>query len=175
MNDPGQELVRIVDRDNHTIGAVRRAIMREQNLIHRAAYILVFNKKGEIFVQERTMSKDIYPGHRDLAAGGVVLAEEDYRQAAIRELEEELGIQAPLVRHFDQYFEDEHNRVWGRIFSCRHDGPFRLQEEEVAGGAFMAPEAIRALSRQVPFTPDSLLLLERLDAIIPPKDPGDSG
>jgi len=166
MMTASEEIVQIVDRDNQVIGAVRRALMREQNLIHRAAYILVFNRNDELFVQERTMNKDIYPGHYDLAAGGVVLAGESYEQAAQRELEEELGVEARLCPHFDLYFEDGHNRVWGRIFSCRHQGPFTLQPEEVAGGTFMDQEKIRALAGEAPFTPDSLLLLDRLEEIL---------
>ena len=70
--NPAEELVAIVDRDNSPIGAVSRRIMRQQQLIHRACYILVFNRQGELFIQMRTRSKDIYPGYWDLAAGGVV-------------------------------------------------------------------------------------------------------
>ncbi len=166
MTDPGQEIVQIVDRDNREIGAVAREIMRAQNLIHRASYILVFDRAGRILVQQRTMGKDIYPGHLDIAAGGVVLAGESYEQAARRELEEELGIQARLRFHFDQYYEDDSNRVWGRIFSCCHEGPFRFQPEEVAAASFMEISRARAMSGGQPFTPDSLLLLARMDEII---------
>ena len=90
--NPAEEIVEIVDRDNNSIGAVSRRIMRQQGLIHRASYILVFNRSGELFLQKRTMSKDIYPGFWDLAAGGVVLAGESYEESAKRELREELGV-----------------------------------------------------------------------------------
>ena len=88
--NPAEELVEIVDRDNRPIGALTRRLMREQGLIHRAAYILVFNTAGELFLQKRTLTKDIYPGYWDMAAGGVVLAGESYEAAARRE--------APCVR-----------------------------------------------------------------------------
>ncbi len=158
-----QEMVQIVDRDNRELGAAPRSLMRRQRLIHRASYILVFNQAGEIFVQQRTETKDIYPGYWDVAAGGVVLAGESYEQSAIRELAEELGVVGiPLIPLFDHYFEDEQNRVWGRIFRCDHEGPFVLQEEEVADGKFMSPDAILQQSRKQPFTPDGLLVLQRL-------------
>ena len=83
--NPAEELVEIVDRDNRPIGALTRRLMREQGLIHRAAYILVFNTAGELFLQKRTLTKDIYPGYWDMAAGGVVLAGESYEAAARRE------------------------------------------------------------------------------------------
>lgn len=157
-------MVQIVDRENRGIGSVARCIMREQGLIHRASYILVFNRAGELFVQKRTTNKDIYPGYRDVAAGGVVLADESYEQSAARELYEELGVKGQLRFLFDQYYEDDKNRVWGRIFSCIHEGPFTLQKEEVADGCFMTIRAALDLSEKEPFTPDGLLLLERIDS-----------
>jgi 8-oxo-dGTP pyrophosphatase MutT (NUDIX family) len=161
--NPAEELVEIVDRANNPIGAVTRRIMRQQKLIHRASYILVFNRKGELFIQKRTLAKDIYPGYWDLAAGGVVLAGESYQESALRELREELGIAGlKLKLFFDQYFEDESNRVWGRIFSCVSDGPFTLQAEEIDQGRFIPLAAIEALHRSEPVTPDGMALLRKL-------------
>jgi isopentenyldiphosphate isomerase len=161
--DISPEIVQIVDENNVEIGAISRRLMREQNLIHRASYVLVFNGRDELFVQQRTLSKDIYPGYHDIAAGGVVVAGESYEEAAERELAEELGIRdAPLLPCFDHYYEDERNRVWGRVFRCRHEGPITLQPEEVAGGRFMTLDQIMALSQLEPFTPDGIEILKRL-------------
>ena len=163
MSDPSEEIVQIVDEENREIAAVARWMMREQGLIHRASYILVFNSAGELFVQKRTMSKDIYPGYWDVAAGGVVLAGESYEESARRELAEELGVSGvPLRFLFDQYYEDADNRVWGRVFSCTHDGPFELQEEEVEYGRFMPVSLALEYSTIEPFTPDGVILLEKL-------------
>jgi 8-oxo-dGTP pyrophosphatase MutT (NUDIX family) len=158
-----QEEVAIVDRDNRVTGSAPRHEMRAQNLIHRASYILVFNRQGDLFVQLRTMNKDIYPGHYDVAAGGVVLAGESYEESAARELAEELGVRGvELVPGFDFYHEEPDNRVWGRLFSCLHDGPFTtLQAEEVAGGSFVPLSAVSELAKGHPFTPDGLRVLER--------------
>lgn len=162
---PEEELVQIVDQDNQELAAVRRSLMRSQQLIHRAAYIFVFNAAGELFLQKRTQNKDIYPGYWDVAAGGVVLAEESYEAAAERELAEELGLRkVKLERLFDHYYEDKEagNRVWGRIFRCRSEGPFTLQAEEVESGLFLPPAKVLALAAQEPFTPDGLPLLRRI-------------
>jgi 8-oxo-dGTP pyrophosphatase MutT (NUDIX family) len=159
-----EELVQIVDQKNQELGVVQRQIMRQQNLIHRASYIVVVNTVGEFFVQKRSPTKDIYPSFWDLAAGGVVLAGESYEEAAQRELAEELGLSGVKLDFlFDQYYEDEGNRVWGRIFRCTHEGPFILQAEEVEYGCFMSPAVLLERSRHEPFTPDGLLLLEKLE------------
>lgn len=115
--NPADEIVLIVDEQNQEVAQVSRRVMREGGLIHRACYILVFNRSQEIFVQRRTMSKDIYPGYLDVATGGVVLAGESYELSAKRELAEELGVRkVALTSHFDFYHEADNNRVWGRSF-----------------------------------------------------------
>ena len=160
--NPAEEIVEIVDRDNRVIGAVTRRIMRQQKLIHRASSILVFNSTGELFLQKRTQSKDIYPGYWDLAAGGVVLAGESYEESAHRELREELGLANVKLRfQFDQYFEDADNKVWGRIYSCTSNGPFTLQAEEIDHGRFLPLAEIAQLHQTEPITPDGWQLLQR--------------
>lgn len=55
----------------------------------------------------------------DATAGGVVQADEVLLDSARREAEEELGIAGvPFAEHGQFYFEDEHCRVWGGLFSC---------------------------------------------------------
>lgn len=157
---PSLELVQIVDRENRATGSVTRGEMRAGGLIHRSTYILVFNGAGELFIQKRTVTKDVYPGYWDPCTGGVVLAGETYEDGAARELEEEIGVRGvPLETLFDFYFEEGKVRVWGRVFSCRSEGPFRLQEEEVQGGEFMSLDEIARRSASEPFTPDGLEVL----------------
>jgi len=157
----GDEIVTIVDKTNQPIGTSPRRKMRAERLIHRAAYVLVFDSRGRLLIQKRTPDKDIYPGYYDVAAGGVVLAGESYEECAAREAKEELGItNTPLTGHFDFYFEDERGRVWGRVFSCTHDGPFTLQREEIESGEFM--DVGDVLKEKIkPLTPDTLLALSR--------------
>jgi 8-oxo-dGTP pyrophosphatase MutT (NUDIX family) len=156
------EIVVIVDAQNQVVGAAPRWEMRAKRLPHRSTYVLVFNSRGELYVQKRTMTKDVFPGYFDPAAGGVVLAGETYEQGAQRELEEEMGIrQTPLRPLFDFYFEDEHTRVWGRVFSCVYDGEVVLQAEEVENGAFMPIDEILRRAAEGLYTPDGLYVLRR--------------
>jgi 8-oxo-dGTP pyrophosphatase MutT (NUDIX family) len=157
-----EEVVVIVDEDNNEVGAVPRSEMRAGRLPHRATYILVFNSKGELFLQKRTETKDVYPGYYDVAAGGVVLAGESYEEGAERELGEELGIRkVTLTQLFDFYYEDKHISLWGRAYSCVHDGHLVLQEEEVESGEFMKVEDVLRLAESKAFTPDCLYVLRR--------------
>ncbi len=159
---PQEEIVAIVDEKNNVTGSALRSVMRAKGLPHRATYILVFNSKGELYVQKRTPVKDIYPGYYDVAAGGVVMAGESYDESASRELKEELGIQGVSLTHlFNFYRQDAGNRVWGGAYSCVYDGEVVLQEEEVESGGFYSLETILAASRHGSYTPDGLYVLQR--------------
>ncbi len=159
---PSQEIVTVVDDENRPIAELPRHRVRGENLIHRATYIFVFDRRGRVLVQRRTAIKDVYPGYYDLAAGGVVAAGESYEECAERESEEELGIRGvALDLKFDFYYEDERNRCFGRVFTCVHDGPFTLQPEEVESVAFHTVDEIAA-DGIAPVTPDTLLAFNRL-------------
>jgi isopentenyldiphosphate isomerase len=157
-----EEIIVIVDEHNQVVGAAPRREMRAMRLPHRSTYVLVFNSHRELYVQKRTLTKDVFPGYFDVAAGGVVLAGETYEQGAVRELEEEMGIRSiPLNRLFEFYFEDEHTRLWGCAFSCMYDGAVVLQEEEVESGAFVPVSDILRRAETEPFTPDGMYVLQR--------------
>jgi 8-oxo-dGTP pyrophosphatase MutT (NUDIX family) len=162
VSEPHGEQVIIVDRSNTPVGVASRARMRAARLTHRATFIYVFSWRGEVLVQRRTATKDLYPGYLDAAAGGVVAQGESYEVCAARELAEELGIEhAPLERRFDFLYEDASNSCWGRVFLCRHEGPFVLQAEEVESVEFH-PVGDLTEGRLAPVTPDTLDGLARL-------------
>ncbi|RRJ85057.1 NUDIX hydrolase YfcD [Aestuariirhabdus litorea] len=158
-----EEWVLEVDQQNQPLGRVTRREMRLHNLCHRAVYIFVFNGDGQLYVQRRTLSKDLYPGYLDLAAGGVVGAGESYDEAAYRELEEELGIAGvTLTPRFHFFYQGERNRVWGKVYSCCWDSDLRLQAEEVAAVELMDPQSILTATHPGRYTPDSLVALKRM-------------
>jgi 8-oxo-dGTP pyrophosphatase MutT (NUDIX family) len=165
MNAAREEIVTIVNREDQVIDALPRSVMREQNLIHRAAYVLVFNDVNELYIQKRSSTKDVYPGYWDIAAGGVVLAGESYLAAAHRELFEELGISGvELVHLLNHFYEDADNMVWGSIYRCVHNGPFILQEAEIDAGRFTPLSLIGELHESEPVIPDGLEILHLLES-----------
>lgn len=139
-----------------------RARVRQENLRHRASYILVLDEGERILVQRRTPSKDFCPGMLDACAGGVVTTGEAMALSARRELAEELGIRdVPLQDYGTFYAEGEASgsryRVWGGLFSCHYQGPLQLQAEEVSEVHWMSLGEIA--DRADEFTPDSLLAI----------------
>ena len=135
--DPGRELVDVIDDEGRVLGVVTRREMRERGLLHRCTYVLVFNRAGELFVHLRTPIKDVYPSHWDVAVGGVVAAGETFAQGVGRELQEELGIEAEAEELFPFRYADENSSVQAMVYRVVHDGPFRLQPEEIVRGEFV--------------------------------------
>ncbi len=166
----GGELVDIVDEHDRIVSRVSRQEMRQRALRHRAVYVFVFNRAGQLFVHQRTASKDIYPACWDVTVSGVLRSAETYEGAAARELEEELGVASPELRRlFPLRYETEQNRVLGVAFSCMHDGPFILQASEIQSGNWEDLDEIIERAQVEAFCPDSLeafrLYLSKLAAV----------
>ena len=156
------EQIAWVDEQDNLLGALVRSDLRERGLIGRGTYIMLFNSAGELCVHQRTLSKAIYPGYWDVAAGGMVLATESYAESAARELEEELGVSGvQLIAHDHFYFEDPGNRLWCSAFSAVWDGPLILQPEEVLEARFMPIAQVMQDIERKPYCPDSLAALKR--------------
>lgn len=155
------EQVTWVDEQDRVLGEVPRAELRARGLIGRGTFILLFNSAGELCVHRRTLSKAIYPGYWDVAAGGMVAAGEDYAASAARELFEELGISGvPLQAHGRFRFARADNQLWGGVFSAVSDAPLVLQPEEVLEARFLTLEQVRADIERAPYCPDSLQALQ---------------
>ena len=64
----------------------------KKGLWHRAVYAFIIDDKGNVLLQKRSNNKKLWPNMWDVTVGGHVDAGEFGRQALIREVKEELGI-----------------------------------------------------------------------------------
>lgn len=137
------EIFDVVDEQNEVIGQRPRGEVHAEKLRHRAVHIFAFNKRGEIFLQKRSRWKDKQARKWDSSAAGHVNAGQSYEETAQRELEEELGVQAPveLVGEIDAC----HNTGWEfvKIYRARHNGPFQLPPSEIECGGFFTIEQVK--------------------------------
>ena len=88
----------IVDKKDRIVGFASRSQAHGNNLLHRAVHILIFNEAGEVYLQQRSRSKDRHPLKWDSSAAGHVAAGESYDETARRELKEELGVAVALQK-----------------------------------------------------------------------------
>jgi 8-oxo-dGTP pyrophosphatase MutT (NUDIX family) len=160
--DPGDEILDVVDELDRVVGQASRREVRARRLLHRFAAVLCRDPAGRVYVHRRVDDKDVYPGMYDMFAGGVLAAGESYRQAAARELAEELGVVGPRLRFlFKHRYRGAENPSWSALFEVTWDGPVRPQASEIAWGAFLEGDELLARLEEWPFVPDGLEVYRR--------------
>ncbi|SEO09542.1 NUDIX hydrolase [Actinacidiphila rubida] len=162
------EILDIVDEDDHVIGQAPRGEAYARGLRHRCVFVLARDAEGRIFVHRRTARKLVFPSMYDMFVGGVVGTGESYDDAALREAEEELGVNGlprpePLFRF--SFEGGDLGRWWSAVYEVRCDLPVDPQVEEVAWHAFLAEEEVAARLTTWDWVPDGLAGYERLLAL----------
>ena len=162
-----EEMFDVVDENDVPVEQLPRSEVHRQWLRHRAVHLQVFNSAGEIFLQRRAAWKDINPWLWDSGAAGHVSAGEGYLLSAHREIEEELGVRSA---EFTSIGKLPPSRITGNefieVYTTRADGPFKLQQSEIATGSFFPLDQVRRWSEQRPsdFSPVFLECLKMLES-----------
>lgn len=163
-----EEIFDVVDEGDCVIGRERRSEVHRRGLRHRAAHILVFNERGEVFLQKRSMSKDRCPGVWDSSASGHLDCGEDYDACAVRELREEIGLRVSRcpARLFKLEACEATDQEFVWVYRCRAEGPFTLHPEEIERGDwFPADEVTRWVEeRPEEFAPAFVHIWRRMAA-----------
>ena len=139
-----EEWFDVVDEQNRVIGKAPRGEVHRRMLRHRAVHILVFNTRGELFLQQRALWKDDFPGVWDSSSAGHVSAGDGMDETALREVAEELGVELPETprRIFDLPATEATGWEFCGVYRAEHEGPFVLQASELRGGGWFTPEAV---------------------------------
>lgn len=136
------EIFDVVDAEDRVTGQLSRHEVHRQKLLHRAVHIFVFNPRGDLFLQRRSRWKDTHPLRWDSSAAGHVNAGDTYAGTAPREVEEELGVSAPVEEIAT--IAPSAGTGWEhvRLYRAEHEGPFQLNPAELDGGGFFTLEQI---------------------------------
>ena len=147
-----EEIFDVVNERDEVIGCAPRRQVHARGLMHRAVHVLVFNVRGEVFLQKRSMKKDTAKGKWDSSASGHLDSGEDYDACAVRELREEIGLQlgAPPTRilRVEACKETGQEFVW--VYRCNSEGPFTLHPDEIESGDWFAPDVVTLLTYKRP-------------------------
>lgn len=94
----GTEYFEILNEDGSLTGILKeRSLVHRDGDLHGASHIWVICREGEklwILLQKRSEEKDSYPGCFDVSAAGHLDPGESFLDGALRELGEELGLNA---------------------------------------------------------------------------------
>ena len=95
--DANSDLLILVDSDDQEIGLMDKTLCHEdQGKLHRAFSIFLFNRSGEVLIQQRATSKPLWGDFWSNTCCSHPRAGESIDSAASRRIEEELDIQAEL-------------------------------------------------------------------------------
>jgi len=167
-----EEIFDVVNERDEVVGRETRRTVHRTGLRHRAVHVLVFNRRGEVFLQKRSMSKDSSPGLWDSSSSGHLDAGEDYDACAVRELQEEIGLRVPQAPRrllkAEACVETGQEFVW--LYKCESEGPFTLHPEEIEHGAWFTPEQVTNWLQERPheFAPAFAMLWHKFKEVAPP-------
>lgn len=171
------------DRNGRPTGLVPRSLVHERGYWHRAANVFLFRSDGRLLVQRRQLDKDVWPGAWDLSVGEHLTPGETYREAALRGLREELGIENASLESLGGVMEsrvvDEDAGVRDcelqQAFRVVFDGPISPNPDEVLETAVLSLEELARAFAQRPaeFTPWFRKAVEQLGLFREPVDHGE--
>jgi 8-oxo-dGTP pyrophosphatase MutT (NUDIX family) len=159
------EILDVVDADDHVVGRAPRAEVMAQRLRHRCVFILATDADGRIFVHRRTPQKIVFPSLYDVFVGGVVGTGESYDEAAQREAEEELGVTGIEPEHLFTFLYSSTDHEWfSAVYRATTPVTVAPQPEEVAWHAFLTEAELEAALPGWDVVPDGLEAWHRLKA-----------
>ena len=123
--------------------------------LHPVVHIHIIDRMSRVYLQKRSMKKDIQPGKWDTAVGGHVAYGESIIEAVYREASEELGFSEFNPIHIETYeFESPVEREMVNIFAAI--GSFELHPDldEVDEGRWWPVEEIDDAMGKGIFTPN---------------------
>ena len=94
------EQIILVDAEDNEIGTGEKMAVHQTGQLHRAFSILVFNKNGELLLQQRAKDKYHCPGLWANTCCSHPRPSEDILVAAQRRLQEEMGFDCPLEEKY---------------------------------------------------------------------------
>ena len=132
------EVLEVLDEKGDVLKLAKRSeIHSNPSLVHRVVHVLVFDKKGRLLLQKRSLNKDVAPGKWDTSVGGHVNPGEDILEAAKREMKEELGISDCKMGYMYAYLFSNHiESELVSTFSCIYNGQFFFNKDEIDEIAF---------------------------------------
>ncbi|MEK6232934.1 MAG: 16S rRNA (adenine(1518)-N(6)/adenine(1519)-N(6))-dimethyltransferase RsmA [Luteolibacter sp.] len=129
------ELFDVVDENDIPTGTATRSEVHAKGLIHRAVHVFVLNRNGDLYLQKRSLIKDMNPGVWDSSVSGHLDAGEGYADAAVREMGEELGITDLSAEDLEHVVvvEPSENTGWEHVhlFVTRHSGGITYPAAEI--------------------------------------------
>ena len=153
---PTGEMVPVVEENGLVIGqATRQSVHDGSKLMHPVIHLHIINREGCLYIQKRSMKKDLLPGRWDTAVGGHVDYGETLEEALYREASEELGF-----RDFNPIFlksyiwESAREKELVSVFATVGNSTLKPDNDEVTEGRYWNMSEIESNLARGLFTPN---------------------
>ena len=139
----------LVNENDIPLGTMEKIEAHRKALLHRAFSVFIFNRKGEMLLQQRAPEKYHSAGLWTNACCSHPRPGEDTCEAAKRRLCEELGFSAPLKKIFDFTYRSEFDNgltefEFDHVYSGIYDGAICPNPMEVSDYGYQSLDNIRA-------------------------------
>lgn len=168
------EHVILVDMDDRPVGTMEKMEAHMKGLLHRAFSILLFNSKGELLLQKRSLNKYHSSGLWTNTCCSHPLPDESMSEATRRKLKQEMGIDASpeFAYKFIYRVELDNNLIeyeLDHVFVGTYDGVPNANPGEVAEWRYTPMEALRqdAITNPQIYTHWFRLILNHSELIVP--------
>jgi len=165
-----EECVILVNAHDKAIGTMKKFEAHEQGLLHRAFSVLLFNKNGEILLQQRAEDKYHSGGLWTNTCCSHPMPSESTLEAAERRLQEEMGIKALLTLKFSFTYKceldnDMMEHEYDHVFYGRFDGEPVLNPDEAMDFKYMSISDIKSDIKSNPdnYTVWFKLIMDRVE------------
>ena len=149
-------MVPVVEENGLVIGqATRQSVHDGSKLMHPVIHLHIINREGSLYIQKRSMKKDLLPGRWDTAVGGHVDYGETLEEALYREASEELGF-----RDFNPIFlksyiwESAREMELVSVFATVGNFTLKPDNDEVTEGRYWNMSEIESNLARGLFTPN---------------------
>ncbi len=178
MEQPGQrrapsgEMLPLVEPSGLVYGQARRSWCHEgSRALHPVVHLHIIDRFGRLYLQKRSLTKDLLPGYWDTAVGGHISYGEHPEEALYREAAEELGLHAFLPVLVDSYaYENEREREWVFVYAMVGHPDLDPDNAEVSEGKWWTQEELdQALGKDIltpQFESEFRQIRERLLALL---------
>jgi isopentenyl-diphosphate delta-isomerase len=163
------EYVILVDEQDKAIGKMEKHQAHVEGVLHRAFSIFIFNSERKLLLQKRASSKYHCGGLWTNTCCSHPRVNEDTHEAAIRRLQEEMGMNCELTQIFSFVYRAEFangltEHEFDHVFIGESDQTPSINAEEVEEYRFIGTEELQLEIETSPqnFTPWFLIALDRV-------------
>lgn len=152
----GVEMLPVVEPNGIVIGQSSRIYIHSgSGLLHPVVHLHIINRNGELYLQKRSMKKDLLPGYWDTAVGGHVNYGEQILEALFRESGEELNLYDYNPVFLKAYlYENKAEKELVNIYACVGNFSPKPDLEEVEDGRYWSFNDIGENLGKSVFTPN---------------------